>query len=155
MILAICQGHWTVWHQISRKRYVISQKLLQSTNRNSYSSFRLVPLLMTSKYIFEGHISLGCYFHVHFSNLWQAFASRVLPAAADLFVSLKTSAGSRSNKSLKILNIIFHVLIMSRLKCNALSLPCDAMHCTVFDRNSVRLSVRPSVTLVEGPHGST
>jgi len=23
--------------------------------------------------LFEGHFSLGCHFHVHFSNLWQAF----------------------------------------------------------------------------------
>jgi len=38
---------------------------------------------------FEGHFSLGCHFHVHFSNLWQAFASRGLPAiAADKLLAL-------------------------------------------------------------------
>jgi len=35
---------------------------------------------------FEGHFSLGCHFHVHLSNLWQAFASRGLPAIAELLV---------------------------------------------------------------------
>ena len=29
---------------------------------------------------FEGHFSLGCHFHVHFSNAWHAFASHGLPA---------------------------------------------------------------------------
>jgi len=36
--------------------------------------------------VIEGHFSLGCYFHVHFSNLWQAFASHGLPAIAELLV---------------------------------------------------------------------
>jgi len=51
MTLGIFQGHWTVSHQISQKRCVIRQKLLSTTNRKSYTSFRLVPLLMTLKYI--------------------------------------------------------------------------------------------------------
>jgi len=51
MTLGIFQGRWTVLHQISQKRCVIRQKLLQTTNRKSYTSFRLVPLLMTLKYI--------------------------------------------------------------------------------------------------------
>ena len=38
---------------------------------------------------FEGHFSLGCHFNVHFSNLWQAFASRGLPAIAELLVHYK------------------------------------------------------------------
>jgi len=38
--------------------------------------------------------------------------------------------------------------------CVSWSLPCDALRCTVFVivRNSVRLSVRPSVTLVDCVH---
>ena len=40
---------------------------------------------MTLKY-FEGHFSLGCHFHVHFSNPWHAFASHGLPAIAELLV---------------------------------------------------------------------
>ena len=40
---------------------------------------------MTLKY-FEGHCSLGCHFHVHFSNPWHAFASHGLPAIAELLV---------------------------------------------------------------------
>jgi len=83
MTLAIFQGHQTVSHQISRKRCVIRQKLLQSTNRKSYTSFRLVPLWWPWS-TFEGHFSLRCPFHVHYSNLWPAFASRGLPAIAKL-----------------------------------------------------------------------
>jgi len=49
--LGIFQGRWTVSHQINYKRCVIRQKLLQTTNRKSYTSFRSVPLLMTLKYI--------------------------------------------------------------------------------------------------------
>jgi len=35
---------------------------------------------------FEGHFSLGYYFHVHFSNSWHAFESHGLPAIAELLV---------------------------------------------------------------------
>jgi len=35
---------------------------------------------------FEGHFSLGCHFHVHFSNPWHASASHGLPAIAVLLV---------------------------------------------------------------------
>jgi len=35
---------------------------------------------------FEGHFSLGCHFHVHFSYPWQAFASRGLPTIVELLV---------------------------------------------------------------------
>jgi len=51
MTLGIFQGHWTVSHQISQKRCVMRQKLLSATNRKSYTSFRLVPFLMTLKYV--------------------------------------------------------------------------------------------------------
>ena len=37
---------------------------------------------------FEGHFSLGCYFHVHFSNPWHAFESHALPAIAEVLVWL-------------------------------------------------------------------
>jgi len=33
-------------HQITRKRWLTWQKLLQTTNRKSYTSFRLVPLVL-------------------------------------------------------------------------------------------------------------
>ena len=36
-----------------------------------YTSFRLVPLLMTLKYIWRS-FSLGCHFYVHFSYPWHA-----------------------------------------------------------------------------------
>jgi len=68
----------------------IRQKLLQATNRKSYTSYRLVPLLMTLKYIwrsFQPRLS----FHVHFSYPWYAFASHGLPAIAELLVLSSTT----------------------------------------------------------------
>jgi len=38
----------------------------------------------------ESHFSLVCHFHVYFSNLWQAFGSRGLPAIAELLVRFST-----------------------------------------------------------------
>jgi len=38
---------------------------------------------------FEAHFSLGCHFHVHFSNHWHAFASHGLPAIAELLVDVR------------------------------------------------------------------
>jgi len=35
---------------------------------------------------FEGHFSLSCHFHVHYSYRWHAFASHGLPAIAELLV---------------------------------------------------------------------
>jgi len=35
---------------------------------------------------FEGHFSLGCHFHVRFSNPWHAFPSHGLPAIVELLV---------------------------------------------------------------------
>ena len=58
---------------------------LMSTNGKSYTSFRLVPLLMTLKDIWR-LFSLGCHFHVHFRYPWHAFASHGLPAIAELLV---------------------------------------------------------------------
>jgi len=37
----------------------------------------------------EGHFSLGCHFHVHFSYPWHAFASHGLPAIAELLIFVK------------------------------------------------------------------
>jgi len=39
---------------------------------------------------FEGHFSLDCHFHFHFSNLWQAFVSRNLPTVAEVLVVVHT-----------------------------------------------------------------
>jgi len=52
-------GQYTVSHQISRKRSIIRQKLLQSTNRKLYTSFPLVLLIMT------------------FYDIWRSFQSRL------------------------------------------------------------------------------
>ena len=75
MTLGIFQSHWTVLHQISQKRCVIRQKLLWTTNRKSYTSFRLVQLWWPWS-TFESHFSLyiGCHFHVHFNYPWHALA---------------------------------------------------------------------------------
>ena len=46
---------------------------------------------------FEGHFSLGCHFHVHFSYPWNAFASHGLPAIAELLVLF----GRQQNKPMR------------------------------------------------------
>jgi len=46
---------------------------------------------------FEGHFSLGCHFHVHFSNPWHAFASHCLPAIAELLVRPGNESPSATN----------------------------------------------------------
>jgi len=43
---------------------------------------------MTLKYIVKVILALVCHLHVHFSYLWPAFASRNLPAIAELLVFL-------------------------------------------------------------------
>ena len=42
---------------------------------------------------FEGHFSLVCHVHVHYSNPWHAFASRGFPAIAELLVSVSVCLG--------------------------------------------------------------
>ena len=45
---------------------------------------------------FEGHFSLGCHFHVHFSNPWHAFASHGLPANAIAELLVDMTQGPRT-----------------------------------------------------------
>jgi len=97
MTLGIFQGHWTVSHQISQKRCVIRQKLLQTTNRKSYTSFRLVPLLMTLKYIWRSfqprlsflrqfQLSLACFRVARSpSNSWASCYRATLCVACTVF----------------------------------------------------------------------
>ena len=47
----------------------------------------------------EGHFSLGCHFHVHFSNPWHAFASHGLPAIAELLVTVRRCVWPTISKS--------------------------------------------------------
>ena len=86
----------------------------------------------------EGDFSVGCHFHVHFSNPSHAFASHGLPAIAELLVLVPCSDGSIS------------VFIVRRSALHGL---CDSN----FVRPSVRPSVRLSVCHTRGlcPHGST
>jgi len=69
MTLAIFQGHYTVAHQISRKRCVIRQKLLQIwfVIGNDTLAFDWCHFWWPWS-TFEGHFSLSCHFHVNFSN---------------------------------------------------------------------------------------
>jgi len=86
MTLGIFQDHWTVSHQISQKRCVIRQKLLyRQLIGNHTLAFDWCHFWWPWS-TFEGHFSLGCHFHVHFSYPWHAFASHGLPAIAELLV---------------------------------------------------------------------
>jgi len=84
MTLGMFQGHWTVSHQISRKRCVSSKNYyrLLTGNHTNWCHF------WWPWSTFEGHChcSLGCHFHVRFSNPWHAFTSHGLPAIAELLV---------------------------------------------------------------------
>jgi len=58
-----CQWPWAYFNVIGlfHIKFLENEKLLQTTNRKSYTSFRLVPLLMTLKYIwrsFQPRLSL-------------------------------------------------------------------------------------------------
>jgi len=57
MTLAIFQGHHIVSHQISQERCVIWQKLLETTNRKSYTSSDWCHFWWPWM-IFEGHFTL-------------------------------------------------------------------------------------------------
>jgi len=85
MTLGIFQGQWTVSHQISQKRCVIRQsyyRLLIGNHTLAFDWCHFWWPWSTS----EGHFSLGCHFHVHFSNPWHAIASHGLPAMAELLL---------------------------------------------------------------------
>ena len=69
----------------------------------------------------EGHFSLGCHFHVHFSNPWHAFASHGLPATAELFVFRLVSCGRLS--WVRFLNAsMLNVCIVSYVRCSVYEL---------------------------------
>jgi len=85
MTLGIFQGHWTVSHQISQKRCVIRQSYFRQLIGNHTLAFDWCHFWWPWS-TFEGHFSLGCHFHVHFSYTWHAFASHGLPAIAELLV---------------------------------------------------------------------
>jgi len=88
--LAIFQGHQTVSHQISCKRCVILQKLLQTTNRKPYSSFWLVHLWWPWR-TFEGHFSLVCRLHIQYlRNLYILY--KIRPQLLKLFIRNHTRA---------------------------------------------------------------
>ena len=74
---------------------------------------------MTLKY-FEGHFSLGCHFHVDFSNSWHAIASHGLPAIAELLVV-------NSDNVIKTSEIIFTEEVKAFIKILYLIIGMD--HC--------------------------
>ena len=65
---------------------------------------------------YTGHFSLGCHFQDHFSNLWPAFASRGLPAIAELVV--RGDERSDGRKKCTPLSLPFGFTGQSRLKLN-------------------------------------
>jgi len=65
----------------------VKNLLKSSTPRERLADTQPRPRrLSTDRSTFEGHFSLGCHFHVHFSYSWHAFASHGLPAIAELLV---------------------------------------------------------------------
>ena len=88
MTLGIFQGHWTVSHQISQKNGVwYGKNYYRLLIGNHTLAFNWCYFWWPWS-TFEGHFSLGCHFHVHFSNPWHAFASHGLPAIAELHVKI-------------------------------------------------------------------
>jgi len=85
MTLGIFQAHWTVSHQISQKTVCDTAKVTRILIGNHIAFDWCYFSWPCSTY--EGHFSLGCHFHVHFSNPWHAFASHGLPAIAELLVT--------------------------------------------------------------------
>jgi len=73
------------FRQISQKRCAIRQKLYTQLIGNHTLAFDWSHFWWPWS-TFEGHFSLGCHFHVQFSNPWNAFASHGLPAVAELLV---------------------------------------------------------------------
>jgi len=67
-----------VWHGKSYYRLLIGNHILAFDWCHSWWPWST----------FEGHFSLGCHFHVYFSNPWHAFSSHGLPAIAELLVVL-------------------------------------------------------------------
>ena len=85
MTLGIFQGHWTVSHQISQNGVWYGKCYYRQLIGNHTLAFDWSYFWWPWSTC-EGHFSLGCHFHVHFSNLWHVFASHSLPAIAELLV---------------------------------------------------------------------
>ena len=85
MTLGIFQGHWTVSHQISQNGVWYGKSYCRQLIGNHTLPFDWCHFWWPWS-TFECHFSLGCHFHVHFSNPWHAFASHSLPAIAELLV---------------------------------------------------------------------
>jgi len=85
MTLDIFQCHWTVSHRISQNGVWYGKSYYRQLIGNHTLAFDWSYFWWPWS-TFEGHFSLGCHFHVHFSNLWHAFASHGLPAIAELLV---------------------------------------------------------------------
>jgi len=83
MTLTIFHGHLTDSHQISQKRCAIWQSYYRLLVGNHTLAFDWCHLLWPWS-AFDGHFRPGRHVHVHLSNLWPTFASRCLPAVAEL-----------------------------------------------------------------------
>jgi len=61
---------------------------------------------------FEGHFSLGCHFHIHFSNPWHAITSHGLPAIAELLVTFCTVIEIPNHHAVAYANYLLVFLIL-------------------------------------------
>jgi len=89
MTLGIFQGHGTVSHRISQNGVWYGKSYYRQLIGNRTLAFDWCHFWWPWS-TFEGHFSLGCHFHVHFSYPWHAFASHGLPAIAELLVILSS-----------------------------------------------------------------
>jgi len=99
MTLGIFQGHWTVSHQFLKNGVWYGKSYYRLLIGNHTLAFDWCHFWWPWS-TFKGHFSLGCHFHVHFSNPWHAFASHGLPAIAELLVESITAICRRSDMPL-------------------------------------------------------
>ena len=70
---------------------------------------------------FEGYFSLGCHFHVHFSNPWHAFTSHGLPAIAEVLV--KPLPLQTRHRRLYVFHASVRLSVHPRLVCVSMTTP--------------------------------
>ena len=107
MTLGIFQGHWTLSHQISQNGVWYGKSYYRLLIGNHTLAFDWSYFWWPWSTL-EGHFSLGCHFHVHFSNPWHAIASHGLPAIAELLVEC------RSTSNWPIIVLVFVLILVNR-----------------------------------------
>jgi len=135
MTLGIFQGHWTVSHQISKKNGVwYGKSYYRQLIGNHTLAFDWCHFWWPWS-TFEGHFSLGCHFHVHFSNPWHAFALHGLPAIAELLVSSRLWNSCRwCPRCVSLLGGCYRHVARQQQNC------CHRMYCVAW--SSLRVDER-------------